>query len=505
MVARTPAQSTARFIIAVVTLLLPSLSLVALGGLYLWEKGWVIWWALAALAMVGTSTLLLRWALPAPDNRAAGSTPEERAALRAGYESPLERRAWADVRAIAASASVESLTSFATLSALAQRTIEAVAARMHPEKRDAIWQFTLPESLAITERVSTRLRLLAATRIPFGDRLTMAQLIATYRWRHMIGVAERAYDVWRVIRLANPAAAATQEARERMSRAMLVWGREHVARRLVEAYVEEVGRAAIDLYSGRFFLASTRLESGVGDAPSTLEGEPTPGATPAAVPAGAPSALVLGSSACRDTVFDALDRTNHLRPYQGRPAPLAAIERSTAVSARAVGRRQLLRDTSTADIIVWIIDRETGPLASDLEALAALRTHYERATRMLPPALALVIISPEVDAPGDPVSVAGLLASGLAAPLDSCAQPAPDPTPPPIVTMSSAPAALSRDGERLLDALEQLRPTASRVRALREREQLRNRSGMISAGRQAISAAGSLTAALWKSSRGGGA
>ena len=51
--------------------------------------------------------------------------------------------------------------------------------------------------------------------------------------------------------MANPVTAATNEARERLSKHLLQWGREHFTRQLAEAYVKEVGRAAIDLYGGR--------------------------------------------------------------------------------------------------------------------------------------------------------------------------------------------------------------------------------------------------------------
>ncbi|WP_411020725.1 hypothetical protein, partial [Salmonella sp. s23851] len=92
---------------------------------------------------------------------------------------------------------------------------------------------------------SRRLRLLVLERVPFGDRLTVAQALALYRRRGLIDTAERAYDVWRVIRMVNPATAAANEAREQLSRAMMQWGRDAIARRLMQAYVSEIGRAAI--------------------------------------------------------------------------------------------------------------------------------------------------------------------------------------------------------------------------------------------------------------------
>ena len=71
------------------------------------------------------------------------------------------------------------------------------------------------------------------------------------------------------VRLVNPATAITNEARERLSRALFQWGREHVMRRLVEAYVEEVGRAAIDLYGGRLRIPRVPADAAA-DAPESV-------------------------------------------------------------------------------------------------------------------------------------------------------------------------------------------------------------------------------------------
>ncbi len=112
-------------------------------------------------------------------------------------------------------------------------------------------------------------------RVPFGDRLTVSQMLALYRARGLGDIASKAYDVWRIVRLANPAAAVTNEVRERLTKAVLSWGRDQVSRRLVEAYVEEIGRAAIDLYGGR--LGAIRREAIVAASPEAPPHEPRPG------------------------------------------------------------------------------------------------------------------------------------------------------------------------------------------------------------------------------------
>lgn len=252
---RTPAQSSARFILILAALTLPSLSLIPLGGLYLWEKGYLLAWAVSALIMIGAVSAWSYWSMR-PRIRSTGDGAPGMAVIgEAAEPNPVwnsaELQAWSDVLSMAARVDVNRLQSLDAFVDLGTRTIEAVAHRLHPGKDDPVWQFTAPEAMTIAEQVSRRLGAFVHTHVPFGDRLTLAQIRSAYRWRGAIDVAEKAYDVWRMVRMVNPATAMTHEARERLSRAVLTWGREHVTRRIAETYIEEVGRAAIDLYGGR--------------------------------------------------------------------------------------------------------------------------------------------------------------------------------------------------------------------------------------------------------------
>lgn len=251
----TPAQKAARFILLLAALSLPTLSLVPLGGLYLWEKGYLLIWAGAALIVIGVVSAwnywLMRPRIQSPEDEDVSPAAEGGAADPDPRWSSRERQAWADVLAMASKVDTNLLRSVDAFVDLGVETIAIVANRLHPGKDDPVWQFTAPEAMTIAEQVSRRLGVFVHTHVPFGDRLTLAQIRSAYRWRGAMDVAEKAYDVWRMVRMVNPATAMTHEARERLSRALLTWGKEHVTRRIAETYVEEVGRAAIDLYGGR--------------------------------------------------------------------------------------------------------------------------------------------------------------------------------------------------------------------------------------------------------------
>lgn len=243
-------------------LLLPAMSLLPLGSLWLWQQGYLLYWALTAAGLVGISYVIQRRMLQPierPNGRDTNTAPHIEAAAADPAWTPAEELAWTDVLDIARTLKVHDLNSQDAIIALGVETIRAVAKRLHPEVREPLWQFTVPEAFAIIEQVSRRLGAFTVENIPLSDRLTVARALSVYRWRGAVGVAEKAYDVWRLVRLANPLTAATHELRERLSKQMMQWGRDHVSQRLAHAYVTEIGRAAIDLYGGRLKVSPQQL------------------------------------------------------------------------------------------------------------------------------------------------------------------------------------------------------------------------------------------------------
>src|SRR5262249_59505835 len=96
--------------------------------------------------------------------------------------------------------------------AAAGKVIEAVARRLHPEAQTPWAQFRVPELLLLTERVSRDLRRDALRTIPgvrsmkFGHALWLKQMVDRYEPIWTAG-----YNLWRVVRLWNPAAAIGRE------------------------------------------------------------------------------------------------------------------------------------------------------------------------------------------------------------------------------------------------------------------------------------------------------
>ena len=488
-----PATSATRYILIATALLLPTLSLVPLGGLYLWEKGYIFWWAVAALVCVAVVAVAQRWLIagavrhPPAAESADGAQGEEREAWLADPTwSPLEAKAWADVRTVASRVDLERMSDLDAVMTLGRNTIEVVAHRLHPSREDAIWQFTLPEALAISERVSRRLGRMIETNVPFGDRMTVSQFLSVYQWRHMLDAAERFYDIWRLVRLVNPATALTNEARERLSRALFQWGREHVMRRLVEAYVEEVGRAAIDLYGGRLRIARAPSDASAADAPLdvvALTRAPitvlVAGGTTEARENAAALLRMIEQDQAR-AMLESLDKKDPSASTWDLVGLEVRVSRADVAAGKHV--RHLVEEVGDADLLVWALP--DGGIAPDAQraALVAIVEHFKAVPSLLAPALL-------------PVRLGGKSGPPLGQDFDG------ELVVLPPVAVDPESANPEQDGARLAAALQASLPHARRVKAVRWLERIKAQRNYVGAGRQAASALGSAVRSIFTRGR----
>ena len=237
-----------RSLVLALGLTLPTLVLLPLGTLWLWQNGWLLAWAMFAFVF---TTFVFLWARTVS---ATVFTPVESDHTHLKYaasDNATEEAAWSAVRKFAAGLDPNAIQSRGDLIAIATRTIESVAHEFHPRDQTPIWNFTIPELLLLTERVSQRLRPIFIDNVPLSERLSVGQMLRLYEWRSIFDVAENVYDVWRVVRTINPLTAVTHEARERLTKQIVGGLRDDVTRRLVQVIVDEIAAGAIDLYSGR--------------------------------------------------------------------------------------------------------------------------------------------------------------------------------------------------------------------------------------------------------------
>lgn len=378
-------------------LLLPLISLLPLGWIWLWEKGYALYWLAGALAISVCAYLVQAFAL----RRSVTETPLTASTQDAGSVPPdpgwtaREQAAWAAVEAIASGVRPDELTDRDKVLNLGLRTIEAVARQIHPQDRNPLWKFTIPEALALVERVSADLRPFVMDNVPLGDQLTVGQVLKVYRWRSAIGFAEKAYDIWRLVRLINPVTAAAQEAREQITKHLYAAVREQLAKQLAGAYVREVGRAAIDLYGGRLRVSVSALSSHVSTSTLRDRRAGPPMAEPlrilvAGKEGSGKSSLVNALSKEVGALIDVLPATQTFQAYEMELAGLksAVVIDSPGFGAAQKEQRRFAERAGDCDLILWTVDANHPHDQVDRDALAAVHKHFaERPHRREPPVL----------------------------------------------------------------------------------------------------------------------
>lgn len=380
---------------------IPLLVLLPLGWLWLWQNGYVLHWFIGALALMlvsfGARIVLLARLKAALANQVMDAEARERERAFAQVASPRELAAWRVVEARAAEVDPYGLTSYDAVVELGVETVELVARHMHPDHRDPLWRFTVPEALALIERIARDLRPLLVRNVPLGDQLTVGQLRTIYRWRSLIDVAERAYDIWRIVRLMNPIAAASQEIRDKLSRHVYEGVRDELAKRLASAFVREVGRAAIDLYSGRLsldedVLASHVSESTRKDRAAPVMAEPLRFLVAGQISSGK-SSLINALAEEVKAAVDALPTTREFNGYevQREGMPQVMLIDSPGIEAGASGYERLAEKAADSDVVVWVAPAHRADREIDDEALAAIAGYFASRPHRRPPPMLLVL------------------------------------------------------------------------------------------------------------------
>ncbi len=384
-----------RIAIAAICLAFPTLTLAPLGGIWLWQKGYAIYWVVGACLFVVAAFLLQLLLFRRLEISLKGPRPDELPEDKgAASWTPREQEAWNAVLLVADKASLSHFGSWQAFLGLGQEAIETVARTLHPGVKEPLWQFTVPEALTLVEQVSLRLKPAVADSIPFGDRLTVGQVLRIYQWRSAVDLAQKGYDIWRIIRMLNPAVAATQELRERLSNQMYRWGRDELAKRLAGGYVKEVGRAAIDLYGGRLRVSPEELEAHITEASArdrraaaSVEAEPLRLLVCGQINAGK-SSLVNALAGEVRAAPDVLPMTSAFTAYElkRQGVPQALILDSPGLAALDEPLEYLAAEAAQADLILWVSSAVRPDRELDSRALGSIRGYFaQRPNRRRPP------------------------------------------------------------------------------------------------------------------------
>src|SRR5215468_8663467 len=378
---------------------LPWLSLIVLGIVWLWQGGHVWVWALAAGA-IG----LLSWPLWQSVKRR--SAADARTAL-GDLAQPsrewhvAERDAWSLVLAIPDETAPLSFLEIDPLLAVARNTIEAVARRFHADAEDAWAHFSLPEAMLLGERLCRDIRREALRRIPGIRGVKLSHMLWLQSQSERYGPLAHlgwklGYGVWRAVRaVINPLQAVGQEVSgmvfDRTAGILSLRVRSYATR----LFVLEIGRAAIDLYSGRLVLSEEEIraaqQSDMADA-SADPVMPVRILIAGQVSAGKSSLLNALAQEVRGAVGPVpttASATEFLLDQDGRPSVMLVDMPGLDGSAATSG--ELLHQAERADLVLWVASATQAARANDRSALDTLRTKGAAQVTRRPAPILLVL------------------------------------------------------------------------------------------------------------------
>lgn len=384
-------------------LALPFVAAMLLGFLWLYERGWLLWYLLGVIALAGAVRLGRAVAL-----RAQRKAPLPPLALSAGQPpsadwSAAERAAYDRARQRIRDGLPAPL-GWEALPARALEVVEAVAEDLSGGRRGAL-SFTAPEALLLVGRLAERYRGLMRQYVPFVDRLPLQALWWAWQRQGMARTAaEGGWMVWRGVRLfVNPAAALMRETERVLTSGLQDRLGAAVTRDLQARLLDEAAMAAIDLYSGRLrFTAAELAQVALPEAGRDAPGPPEPPLRVllvGQVSAGKSTLLNLlaGVDAAETDAAPVTDRTAaHEIRLHGVPVRLVD---TPGLDGSARRRDAVAAEAAEADLVLWILRADRPDRAPDRAFQAALaarlaREPERRAPPVVPVAAAVDLLMP---------------------------------------------------------------------------------------------------------------
>lgn len=378
---------------ALILAALPVFMLLPLGLMYLWHHGGLMFW----LAAAGTCFLVAGLLIAAARRPRLSAVSQDHEPTQAAPPdadwSTHDKLAWQRVLAFSQGVTGDVLADQKLAMATARAVIAEVATHYRPGEAQPVLQFTLPEMLLLIERISRRSRRLIIDAVPGSRRLRLGQLLWLNEARKAtLAVAGTGGNIWRVgLWVFNPVAAVFSEARRTLQGYASSELSAFLAERVARILVEEVGRAAINLYSGRLKADIDELGE---DRLATDAAAPPP---PRILLAGRVNA---GKSSLLNALFgevlaavDVLPATDRANAYLlGESAEHPAVE---LIDSPGLGQASqidaLVELAAGSDMLLWVCAANNPARDLDKKLLDRLRQRFvEDPALDMPPVLVVM-------------------------------------------------------------------------------------------------------------------
>ena len=248
------------------------------------------------------------------------------------------------------------------------------------------WDFSVPASLRMFEEVSRRYRRTLQTHVPFVEAVKVSHVRYAVQNQENLGRVGKAYrvarNVWRGLRLLNPAAAVASEVRDYITGEIFSKVSVETQWQLKKAFLQEVLSVAMDLYSGRFNVEDAEvLSSQIAECDRERMAVPLDPVRVAVVGQenSGKSSLI---NALRGEVGAEVD----VLPVVGQATVYAysmnGVEHLHLVELPAVtgGKTtvdQLVTELTESDIVIWVLKADQPARSLDVDLYERFKEHYE--------------------------------------------------------------------------------------------------------------------------------
>ena len=381
-----------REVLIVALLLLPLLSLLPLGFLWLWQTHGTLIWAASLLVCV-----LIAWFLVWLRRHDAPVAPPAMTGDGDPAWGPRELAVWETVNRMARDTPAIDFSSEEEALGLCSRTLETVAGALHPDTKYALTRFTVPEALLAIEQVSRSLRADLLKRVPFIQKIRVSDA----RWlidqrRHWPWV-EKAWAVARVLRLATgPLAAIQGEARSAIWEHLKEHGVSNIASAATRTLILETGRAAVNLYGGRFYLSPEQIRRLIEDETARMQ----PTAPPAPIRILLAGQVLAGKSSLLNAMAGETRAAVSVTPtpagfklfrITAPDRPEITIIDSPGLKAGGNEIEGLIEEARKCDLLLWVAAANHPARSLDAGALQRLHTEFASRVDHRPPPILLAV------------------------------------------------------------------------------------------------------------------
>ncbi|MDB4644960.1 50S ribosome-binding GTPase [Rubripirellula sp.] len=248
------------------------------------------------------------------------------------------------------------------------------------------WDFSVPASLRMFEEVSRRYRRTLQTHVPFVEAVKVSHVRYAVQNQENIGRVSQSYrlarNLWRGVRLLNPAAAVASEVRDYVTGELFAKVSLETQWQLKKVFLQEVLSVAMDLYSGRFNVDDDDvLSSQITECDRERMAVPLDPVRVAVVGQenSGKSSLI---NALRGEVGAEVD----VLPVVGQATVYAysmnGVEHLHLVELPAVagGKTtvdQLVTELTESDIVIWVLKADQPARSLDVDLYERFKEHYQ--------------------------------------------------------------------------------------------------------------------------------